>query len=78
MQGLQVWHTFCNIYKRKRNGLIKKIYKVKMKSARKKRKLFKCRIVLPSNRYITKVKRSAKRYNRKYERSINRNPLKEI
>ena len=44
-----------------------------MKTIGKKRKLFKCRIMLPS-RYITKVKRSAKRYNRKRERSINHNP----
>ena len=31
------------------------------------------RVMLPS-RYVTKVKTSAKRYNRKRERSINHNP----
>ena len=36
----------------------------------------KSRIILPS-RYTTKVKTSAKRYDRKRERSINRNPMKQ-
>ena len=35
------------------------------------------RVMLPS-RYITKIKTSDKRYDRKKERSINKNPLKEI
>ena len=41
---------------------------------RKIKKFRKSRIILPS-RYTTKVKTSAKRYDRKRERSINRNPI---
>ena len=41
---------------------------------RKIKKFRKARIILPS-RYTTKVKTSAKRYSRKRERSINRNPI---
>ena len=43
---------------------------------RKIKKFRKSRIILPS-RYTTKVKTSAKRYDRKRERSINHNPEQE-
>ena len=47
-----------------------------MYNNRRKKKFRKSRIILPS-RYTTKVKTSAKRYDRKRERSINHNPKQE-